>query len=137
MKKILLGVIFFISFGSLGNATCLKTITTALTDVQTCGASETLTVESTGSIILGTSKAVDARNGVGASNTTVINHGLISATSESINMKSSGGTNKITNTGTINTAQNENASSGIAVVVQKTDDTEICLLYTSDAADDP
>ena len=60
-------------------------------------------------------KAVDARNGVGASNTTVINHGLISATSETINMKSSGGTNKITNTGTINTAQNESVSSGIAV----------------------
>ena len=125
MKKISLIILLFFSFGSLGHATCNKTITSEITDKQICGTSETLTVESTGSIILGTSKAVDARNGVGASNTTVINHGLISATSESINMKSSGGTNKITNTGTINTAQNENASSGIAVVVQKTDGTEI------------
>ena len=125
MKKISLIILLFFSFGSLGHATCNKTITSEITDKQICGTSETLTVESTGSIILGTSKAVDARNGVSASNTTVINHGLISATSESINMKSSGGTNKITNTGTINTAQNENASSGIAVVVQKTDDTEI------------
>ena len=125
MKKILLILFFFFSFGSLGHATCNKTITSALTEKQICGTSETLTVESTGSITLSTSKAVDARNGVGASNTTVINHGLISATSETINMKSSGGTNKITNTGTINTAQNESVSSGIAVVVQKTDGTEI------------
>ena len=48
MKKILIIIFFFFSFGSLGHATCLKTVTTALTDVQTCGASETLTVESTG-----------------------------------------------------------------------------------------
>ena len=40
-------------------------------------------------------------------------------------MKSAPGTNKITNSGTINTAQNENDSSGIAVLVQKTDGTEI------------
>ncbi len=125
MKKILLIVIFFISFGSLGNATCLKTVTTALTDVQTCGASETLTVKSTGSIVFSGTKAVRANNGVGASNTTVINHGLISATGDTINMKSAPGTNKITNSGTINTAQHENASSGIAVLVQKTDGTEI------------
>ena len=109
----------------LGNATCLKTITTALTDVQTCGTSETLTVKSTGSIIFNGTKAVRANNGVGASNTTVINHGLISATGDTINMKSAPGTNKITNSGTINTAQNENASGGIAVLVQKTDGTEI------------
>ena len=38
MKKILLGVILFFSFGSLSHATCLKTVTTALTEVQTCGA---------------------------------------------------------------------------------------------------
>ena len=82
MKKILLIVIFFISFGSLGNATCLKTVTTALTDVQTCGASETLTIESTGSIVFSGTRAVRANNGVGASNTTVINHGLISATGD-------------------------------------------------------
>ena len=125
MKKIFISFIFFFSFSSLGNATCLKTITTALTDMQTCGTSETLTVESTGSIIRSGSKAVAANNGVGASNTTVINHGLISATGDTINMKSAPGTNKITNTGTINTAQNENASSGIAVLVQKTDGTEI------------
>ena len=125
MKKILLIVIFFISFGSLGNATCLKTVTTALTDVQTCGASETLTVKSTGSIVFSGTRAVRANNGVGASNTTVINHGLISATGDTINMKSAPGTNKITNSGTINTAQHENASSSIAVLVQKTDDTEI------------
>ena len=125
MKKILLSIILFFSFGSLGRATCLKTITTTLTDVQTCGASETLTVKSTGSIIRSGSKAVSANNGVGASNTTVINHGLISATGDTINMKSAPGTNKITNSGTINTAQHENASSSIAVLVQKTDDTEI------------
>ena len=125
MKKILLGIILFFSFSSLGNATCLKTVTTALTDVQTCGASETLTVKSTGSIVFSGSKAVRANNGVGASNTTVINHGLISATGDTINMKSAPGTNKITNSGTINTAQNENDSSGIAVLVQKTDGTEI------------
>ncbi len=125
MKKIFISFIFFFSFSSLGNATCLKTITTALTDVQTCGASETLTVKSTGSIVFSGSKAVRANNGVGASNTTVINHGLISATGDTINMKSAPGTNKITNSGTINTAQNENDSSGIAVLVQKTDDTEI------------
>ncbi len=125
MKKILLIVIFFISFGSLGNATCLKTVTTALTDVQTCGTSETLTVKSTGSIVFSGTRAVRANNGVGASNTTVINHGLISATGDTINMKSAPGTNKITNSGTINTAQNENGSSGIAVLVQKTDGTEI------------
>ena len=125
MKKILLSAIFFFSFGSLGNATCLKTVTTALTDVQTCGASETLTVESTGSIVFSGTRAVRANNGVGASNTTVINHGLISATGDTINMKSAPGTNKITNSGTINTAQNENDSSGIAVLVQKTDGTEI------------
>ncbi len=125
MKKILLIVIFFISFGSLGNATCLKTVTTALTEVQTCGASETLTVKSTGSIVFSGSKVVRANNGVGASNTTVINHGLISATGDTINMKSAPGTNKITNSGTINTAQNENKSSSIAVLVQKTDGTEI------------
>ena len=114
MKKILLSAIFFFSFGSLGNATCLKTVTTALTDVQTCGASETLTVESTGSIVFSGTRAVRANNGVGASNTTVINHGLISATGDTINMKNAPGTNKITNSGTINTAQHEN-----------------CLLYTS------
>ena len=125
MKKILLSAIFFFSFSSLGNATCLKTITTALTDVQTCGESETLTVESTGSIVFSGTRAVRANNGVGASNTTVINHGLISATGDTINMKSAPGTNKITNSGTINTAQNENDSSGIAVLVQKTDGTEI------------
>ena len=60
MKKILLGIILFFSFSSLGNATCLKTVTTALTDVQTCGASETLTVKSTGSIVFSGSKAVRA-----------------------------------------------------------------------------
>ncbi len=125
MKKILIIIFFFFSFGSLGHATCLKTVTAALTDVQTCGASETLTVESTGSIVFSGSKAVRANNGVGASNTTVINHGLISATGDTINMKSAPGTNKITNSGTINTAQNENDSSGIAVLVQKTDNTEI------------
>ena len=125
MKKILLGIILFFLFSSLGNATCLKTVTTALTDVQTCGASETLTVESTGSIVFSGTRAVRANNGVGASNTTVINHGLISATGDTINMKSAPGTNKITNSGTINTAQNENDSSGIAVLVQKTDGTEI------------
>ncbi len=125
MKKILIIVFFFFSFGSLGHATCLKTVTAALTDVQTCGASETLTVESTGSIVFSGSKAVRANNGVGASNTTVINHGLISATGDTINMKSAPGINKITNSGTINTAQNENASGGIAVLVQKTDGTEI------------
>ena len=127
MKIILLIVIFFISFNSLGNATCLKTVTTALTDVQTCGASETLTVKSTGSIVFSGTRAVRANNGVGASNTTVINHGLISATGDTINMKSAPGTNKITNSGTINTAQNDNASGGIAVLVQKTDGTEIVL----------
>ena len=125
MKKIYLSIILFFLFSSLGHATCLKTITTALTDVQTCGTSETLTVKSTGSIVFSGSKAVRANNGVGASNTTVINHGLISATGDTINMKSAPGTNKITNSGTINTAQNENASSGIAVLVQKTDNTEI------------
>ncbi len=125
MKKIYLSIILFFLFSSLGHATCLKTVTTALTDVQTCGASETLTVKSTGSIIRSGSKAVAANNGVGASNTTVINHGLISATGDTINMKSAPGTNKITNSGTINTAQNDNASSGIAVLVQKTDGTEI------------
>ena len=125
MKKILLSIILFFSFGSLSHATCLKTVTTALTEVQTCGASETLTVESTGSIVFSGSKAVRANNGVGASNTTVINHGLISATGDTINMKSAPGTNKITNSGTINTAQNENDSGGIAVLVQKTDGTEI------------
>ena len=125
MKKIYLSIILFFLFSSLGHATCLKTITTALTDVQTCGTSETLTVKSTGSIIFSGSKAVRANNGVGASNTTVINHGLISATGDTINMKSAPGTNKITNSGTINTAQNENGSSGIAVLVQKTDGTEI------------
>ena len=125
MKKILIIIFFFFSFGSLGHATCLKTVTTALTEVQTCGASETLTVESTGSIVFSGSKAVRANNGVGASNTTVINHGLISATGDTINMKSAPGTNKITNSGTINTAQNENDSGGIAVLVQKTDNTEI------------
>ncbi|MDC3049631.1 hypothetical protein OA168_01585 [Candidatus Pelagibacter sp.] len=125
MKKVLISIFFFFSFGSLGNATCLKTITTALTDVQTCGTSETLTVKSTGSIVFSGSKAVRANNGVGASNTTVINHGLISATGDTINMKSAPGTNKITNSGTINTAQNENESGGIAVLVQKTDGTEI------------
>ena len=125
MKKIYLSLILFFLFSSLGHATCLKTVTTALTDVQTCGASETLTVKSTGSIVFSGSKAVRANNGVGASNTTVINHGLISATGDTINMKSAPGTNKITNSGTINTAQNENASSSIAVLVQKTDDTEI------------
>ena len=119
MKKILLSIILFFSFGSLSHATCLKTITTALTDVQTCGASETLTVKSTGSIVFNGSTAVRANNGVGASNTTVINHGLISATGDTINMKSAPGTNKITNSGTINTAQNENDSGGIAVLVQK------------------
>ena len=125
MKKIYLSIILFFLFSSLGHATCLKTITTALTDVQTCGTSETLTVKSTGSIVFSGSKAVRANNGVGASNTTVINHGLISATGDTINMKSAPGTNKITNSGTINTAQNENDSSGIAVLVQKTDGTEI------------
>lgn len=125
MKKIYLSLILFFLFSSLGHATCLKTITTALTDVQTCGTSETLTVKSTGSIIFSGSKAVRANNGVGASNTTVINHGLISATGDTINMKSAPGTNKITNSGTINTAQNDNASGGIAVLVQKTDGTEI------------
>ena len=125
MKKIYLSIILFFLFSSLGHATCLKTITTALTDVQTCGTSETLTVKSTGSIIFSGSKAVRANNGVGASNTTVINHGLISATGDTINMKSAPGTNKITNSGTINTAQNDNASGGIAVLVQKTDGTEI------------
>ena len=125
MKNIYLSIILFFLFSSLGHATCLKTITTALTDVQTCGTSETLTVKSTGSIIFSGSKAVRANNGVGASNTTVINHGLISATGDTINMKSAPGTNKITNSGTINTAQNENDSSGIAVLVQKTDGTEI------------
>ena len=125
MKKIYLSIILFFLFSSLGHATCLKTVTTALTDVQTCGTSETLTVKSTGSIVFSGTRAVRANNGVGASNTTVINHGLISATNETINMKSASGTNKITNTGTINTAQNENDSSGIAVVVQKTDGTEI------------
>ena len=125
MKKIYLSIILFFLFSSLGHATCLKTITTALTDVQTCGTSETLTVKSTGSIIFSGSKAVRANNGVGASNTTVINHGLISATGDTINMKSAPGTNKITNSGTINTAQNENDSGGIAVLVQKTDGTEI------------
>ena len=125
MKKILLSIIFYFLFSTFGHATCLKTITTALTDVQTCGASETLTVKSTGSIVFSGSKAVRANNGVGASNTTVINHGLISATGDTINMKSSPGTNKITNSGTINTAQNENESGGIAVLVQKTDGTEI------------
>ena len=125
MKKILIIIFFFFSFGSLGHATCLKTVTAALTDMQTCGASETLTVESTGSIVFSGSKAVRANNGVGASNTTVINHGLISATGDTINMKSAPGTNKITNSGTINTAQNENDSGGIAVLVQKTDGTEI------------
>ena len=125
MKKIYLSLILFFLFSSLGHATCLKTITTALTDVQTCGTSETLTVKSTGSIVFSGSKAVRANNGVGASNTTVINHGLISATGDTINMKSAPGTNKITNSGTINTAQNENDSSGIAVLVQKTDGTEI------------
>ena len=93
--------------------------------MQTCGESETLTVESTGSIVFSGTRAVRANNGVGASNTTVINHGLISATGDTINMKSAPGTNKITNSGTINTAQNENDSSGIAVLVQKTDGTEI------------
>ena len=125
MKNIYLSIILFFLFSSLGHATCLKTITTALTDVQTCGTSETLTVKSTGSIIFSGSKAVRANNGVGASNTTVINHGLISATGDTINMKSAPGTNKITNSGTINTAQHENASSSIAVLVQKTDNTEI------------
>lgn len=125
MKNIYLSIILFFLFSSLGHATCLKTITTALTDVQTCGTSETLTVKSTGSIIFSGSKAVRANNGVGASNTTVINHGLISATGDTINMKSAPGTNKITNSGTINTAQNDNASGGIAVLVQKTDGTEI------------
>jgi len=125
MKKILIIIFFFFSFSSLGHATCLKTITTALTDVQTCGTSETLTVKSTGSIVFSGTRAVRANNGVGASNTTVINHGLISATGDTINMKSAPGTNKITNSGTINTAQNDNASGGIAVLVQKTDGTEI------------
>ncbi len=125
MKQILFIIFFLFSLGSLGHATCNTTITTAITNEQTCGASETLTVESTGSIVFSGSKAVRANNGVGASNTTVINHGLISATGDTINMKSAPGTNKITNSGTINTAQNENASSSIAVLVQKTDDTEI------------
>ncbi len=106
MIKILLSIFFLFSLGSLGHATCNTTITSEITERQTCGASETLTVESTGSIKLSASKAVAANNGVGASSTTVINHGLISATNETINMKSASGTNKITNSGTINTSQN-------------------------------
>ncbi len=87
MTKILFSILLLFIFGSLGHATCNKTITTAVTDAQTCGESETLTVESTGSIVFSGSKAVRANNGVGASNTTVINHGLISATGDTINMK--------------------------------------------------
>ena len=125
MKKILFSLIIFFLSGSISYATCLKTVTSALTDLQTCGVGETLIVTSTGSIQRADTKAVDARNGVGASSTTVINHGLISATNETINMKSASGINKITNTGTINTAQNEDDFQGTAVVVQITDKTEI------------
>ena len=126
LRTKLLGIILFVLFFSNdAKASCSTTISVATSAQLTCNVGDVLNISSTGSIIRSGSKAVAANNGVGASSTTVINHGLISATNETINMKSASGTNKITNSGTINTAQNENDSSGIAVVVQKTDGTEI------------
>ena len=130
MKNILrvklLGIIFFVLFFSKdAKASCSTTISVATSAQLTCNVGDVLNISSSGSIIHSGSKAVAANNGVGASSTTVINHGLISATNETINMKSSSGTNKITNTGTINTAQNADDFQGTAVVIQSTDGTEI------------
>ena len=126
LRTKLLGIILFVFFFSNdAKASCSTTISVATSAQLTCNVGDILNISSTGSIIRSGSKAVAANNGVGASSTTVINHGLISATNETINMKSASGTNKITNSGTINTAQNENDSNGTAVKVQKTDGTEI------------
>ena len=122
MKKIIFGIIFTFFFSSISYAgACLTTITTATTTLLTCGAGDILNISSSGSIIRNAVKAVDATN----SNTTIINKGVLSSTADTINMKGATGINKITNSGTIDTAMNSDDTKGIAIKVDETDGTVI------------
>ena len=126
MKKIILSIVFTFFFSSISYAgACLTTITTATTTLLTCGAGDILNISSSGSIARSATKAVDARNSEGASSTTVINEGLLSSTGDTVNMKQATGINKITNSGTIDTAMNESDTAGVAVKVDETDGTVI------------
>ena len=126
MKKIILSIVFTFFFSSISYAgACLTTITTATTTLLTCGAGDILNISSSGSIARSATKAVDARNSEGASSTTVINEGLLSSTGDTVNMKQATGINKITYSGTIDTAMNESDTAGVAVKVDETDGTVI------------
>ena len=126
MKKIILGIIFTIFFSSISYAgACLTTITTATTTLLTCGTGDILNISSSGSIIRNAVKAVDATNTAGASSTTIINEGVLSSTGDTVNMKQATGINKITNSGTIDTAMNSDDTKGVAIKVDETDGTVI------------
>ena len=126
MKKIILGIIFTFFFSSISYAgACLTTITTATTTLLTCGTGDILNISSSGSIIRNAVKAVDATNTAGASSTTIINEGVLSSTGDTVNMKQATGINKITNSGTIDTAMNSDDTKGVAIKVDETDGTVI------------
>ncbi len=126
MKKIILSIIFTFFFSSVSYAgACLTTITTATTTLLTCGTGDILNISSSGSIIRNAVKAVDATNTAGASSTTIINEGVLSSTGDTVNMKQATGINKITNSGTIDTAMNSDDTKGVAIKVDETDGTVI------------
>ena len=130
MKNILrvklLGIIFFVVFFSKdAKASCLTTISVATSALLTCNVGDVLNISSTGSIIRNATKSVDARNSVGAASTTIINKGTLSSTGDTVNMKVASGVNKITNSGTIDTATQADDARGVAVKVDQTNDTLI------------
>ena len=126
MKKII-AVIFFLSFITNHSfaGECDTTISSETSTLLTCGTSDILTIETGGTIVRSSTKAVDARHSESASNTTVINNGLLSSSGDTVNMKAATGINKIINSGTIDTATNSDDSKGVAVKVDETSGTVI------------
>ena len=126
LRAKLLGVIlFFPIFLNDAKASCLTTISVATSALLTCNVGDVLNISSTGSIIRNATKSVDARNSVGAASTTIINKGTLSSTGDTVNMKVASGVNKITNSGTIDTATQADDARGVAVKVDQTNDTLI------------
>ncbi len=126
LRAKLLGIIlFFPIYLNDAKASCLTTISVATSALLTCNVGDVLNISSTGSIIRNATKSVDARNSVGAASTTIINKGTLSSTGDTVNMKVASGVNKITNSGTIDTATQADDARGVAVKVDQTNDTLI------------
>ena len=127
VKKIIITTIFILFFiiNHSQAGECDTTISSETSTLLTCGASDILTIETGGTIVRSSTKAVDARHSESASNTTVINKGLLSSSGDTVNMKAATGINKIINSGTIDTATNSDDAKGVAVKVDETSGTVI------------